>query len=76
MSWKENIMEVDMKTIKLDAYEYAKVVSEINNKYYTFYDGKLFCAHTSFGIDNNVYTYWFMNYGFDNYQFIKRILEY
>ena len=62
-------------SIQLDKKEYAKVVSEINNKYYDCYNNLYICTHTSFADDGMIYTYWFINYGFNDYIFINRVIE-
>lgn len=58
-------------TVKLSKKEYRKVVSEINTYYYSKYEGKRTCAHTTLWKDK-YYTYRFKNYGFDDYEFTER----
>ena len=62
----------DNNGLWLSAEEYKKIVSEINSNY-DFYNGKMFAAHISVGIDNNYYIYYFVNRGFDDYTIVKRI---
>lgn len=54
------------ETLYLPKAEYAKIVSEINTNYGK-YEGKMFAIHTSYGIDNRAYHYYFENHGFDKY---------
>ena len=55
--------------------EYAKIIAEINSLYKAQYEGETICSHTSFGIDGNVYVYWFENHGFDNYNIYLRVAD-
>ena len=48
--------------------EEEKIRSEINT-YYRKYQDKEYCVHLSYGLDNTAYAYYFINYGFDNYDF-------
>ena len=59
----------------LDKREYAKIVGEINNLYYSIYEGQDMCAHISYGIDGVAYVYWFENHGFDNYNIYLRVVD-
>ncbi len=54
------------ETLYLPKTEYAKIVSEINTNYGK-YEGKPFAIHTSYGIDNMAYHYYFENHGFNKY---------
>lgn len=55
--------------------EYSKVYSEINQLYYSQYEGKDIAAHTSYGLDGKSYVYWFENHGFDNYNIYLRVVD-
>lgn len=61
------------KAPKMSKGEYRKIVSEINTNY-SRYAGKTKCIHYSVW-NNNYYTYCFMNYGFDNYEFTAKRRE-
>ena len=52
--------------------EREKIRSEINT-YYGKYKGKRFCIHLSYGLDNKAYAYYFINDGFDAYEFYARV---
>ena len=60
------------KEIWLPVSEYKKITQEINTNY-SLYIGKRFAAHASVGIDGIFYIYYFVNNGFDEYCFVKKI---
>ncbi len=60
------------KTFYLASKEYAKIISEINTNYGK-YEGKRYCVHMSYGIDNKAYFYYFENFGFDHYNIYQRV---
>ena len=51
--------------------EYAKIVSEINTNY-ELYKDEFLAIHTSVGLDNRYYAYYFENHGFDEYNIVER----
>ena len=53
--------------------EKEKIRSEINT-YYSKYLGKKYCIHLSYGLDHRAYAYYFINNGFDEYEFRVRTL--
>ncbi len=55
--------------------EYAKIKSEIDSLYHALYKGKEICVHVSFGLDGNVYVYWFENHGYGDYNIFMRVLD-
>ena len=59
----------------LDGREYAKIISEINNQYYSNYRNEEICLLVSFGIDGVAYIYWFENHGFNNYNIFLRVVD-
>lgn len=56
--------------VRLAKGEYKKIVSEINTNYGK-YEGKEYCIHPSVWHDK-YYTYEFINYGFDDYEFKRK----
>ena len=58
----------------LTSSEYAKIVSEINQKYETHYKGKSSAMHASFGTDGIAYIYWFEIHGFNDYNIYMRAI--
>ena len=60
------------KSFYLSSGEYAKIISEINTNY-SKYEGKRFAAHSSYGIDNKAYIYFFENIGYNNYNIYLRM---
>ena len=52
--------------------EREKIRHEVNSLYYPKYNGLLYIAHQSVGLDNNYYIYLIKNLGFDNYIFLER----
>ena len=59
------------KTFYLSSAEYAKIISEINTNY-SKYEGKKLAAHSSYGVDNKAYIYYFENFGYNNYNVYLR----
>lgn len=64
-----------MPSFWLEANEYRKVTSEINQLYKSRYKGKQIATHVSFGIDGRPYVYWFENHGFNNYNIYMRVID-
>lgn len=62
-----------MPTWILPPTEYQKVISEINNIYFTQYEGLVICVHSSFGIDGRAYSFWFENHGFNDYNIFNKV---
>ena len=75
----ENVIEVRqwkicMKSLKISRKEAAKVTHDINNVWHIKYKGKrigVIETHSN-RPDSPSYEYFFINYGFDNYQFIGK----
>ncbi len=65
-------VEFIYNTFILSSTEYAKICGEINTNY-SKYKGKLYAVHSSYGIDNKPYWYYFENHGYDNYNIYMRI---
>lgn len=63
---------MDSNGIWLVKAEYSKIVSEINTLY-RIYKGKEKAVHLSVGIDGKYYVYYFINRGFDDYIFVKKV---
>jgi len=61
-------------TYRLDKQEYAKIISEINQKYDVYKDA-LYGIHYSLGLDNRYYVYFFENHGFDEYNIYGKVLQ-
>ena len=61
--------------IKVSDNELSKITHEINNLYYSKFEGLRFIAHSSVGLDNRYYIYILENNGFDNYRLITRYLN-
>ena len=61
--------------IKVSDNELSKITHEINNLYYSKFEGLRFIAHRSVGLDNRYYIYILENNGFDNYRLITRYLN-
>ena len=59
-------------TFLLSHREYAKIYGEINTNY-SKYEGLRFAVHTSYGLDNKAYWYFFENDGYNNYNIYMRI---
>lgn len=59
----------------LEFNEYSKIISEINTIYEAQYRGKPIAVHASFGIDGNVYYFWFENHGFNDYNIFMKVLD-
>ena len=59
-------------TFLLSRREYAKIYGEINTNY-SKYEGLRFAVHTSYGLDNKAYWYFFENDGYNNYNIYMRI---
>ena len=59
-------------TFILSRREYAKICGEINT-YYAKYEDLPFAVHTSFGLDNRAYRYYFENNGYNDYNIFMRI---
>ena len=57
----------------LSGEEYGKITSEINQLYYSQYQGKPICTHLSFDAGGYAYIYWFENHGFNNYNIFLRV---
>ena len=53
-------------------WEEEKIRSEINTNYKK-YCGKKYCVHLSYGLDNRAYAFFFINHGFDEYDFYAKI---
>ncbi len=63
-----------MKSLKISRKEAAKVTHDINNVWHIKYKGKrigVIETHSN-RPDSPSYEYFFINYGFDNYQFIGK----
>lgn len=58
--------------IILDKDEYGKIVSEINAVYFWKYKNKRKGIHMSYDIDGRPFWYFFENYGFNAYRFVKK----
>lgn len=71
----ENGIPFSKPSFWLDMKEYQKIISEINCVYDVKFKNKLFCTHTSFGIDGVAYVYWFENHGFNNYNIYLRVVD-
>ena len=59
----------EFPTCYLSLAEYAKIVSEINTNY-ELYKDEFLAIHTSVGLDNRYYAYYFENHGFDEYNIV------
>ncbi len=55
--------------------EYSKIITEINQAYEALYKGKVIASHPSFGLDGEMYIYWFENHGFNNYNIFMRVVD-
>ena len=65
-------MQFVYNTFLLSKKEYAKICGEINSNY-SKYENKPFAIHSSYGVDNKAYWYFFENHGYDNYNIYMRI---
>ena len=63
-----------MNSLRITKKEAAKVTHDINNVWHARYEGLEFCViNTSPNKSNSpTYAYTFINYGFNNYQFIEK----
>lgn len=59
--------------IKMSKAEYAKVTSEINNKWHAQYKGEENCIHTTWDDNDVLCVYRFENNGFNNYLFYDKM---
>ena len=59
-------------TFNLAEAEFAKIVSEINSNYDSF-KGKEISFHTSIGLDDRYYVYYFENRGFNDYNIFNKL---
>ena len=59
-------------TFILSPREYAKICGEINTNY-SKYEGRVFCVHASYGIDDRPYWYYFENHGYNDYNIYMRV---
>ena len=64
-------MEFIYSTFTLDKREYAKICSEINTNYGK-YEGKTYAIHSSYGVNNRAYWYFFENHGFNDYNIVEK----
>lgn len=71
MIFKEIYKQYEMPTYALATKERLKIEHEINTNY-NKYNGKEFCIHYSYGIDNKSYKYYFENHGFNQYNIYDR----
>ena len=59
-------------SLGLTAKEEAKIRHEINNLFFSKYEGLELIAHRSVGLDNRYYIYILENRGFDNYRILAK----
>ena len=52
--------------------EREKIRHEVNDLYFSKYDGLYYIAHRSVGLDHGYYIYLIENHGFDDYVFLMR----
>ena len=63
-----------METLQITKKEAAKVTHDINNVWHARYSGKTYCrieTHSHKG-DSPSYVYHFINYGYDQYEFVGK----
>ncbi len=71
----ENSMEFQRPTFWLEASEYSKIYSEINQLYDSLYKGKSIALHYSYGMDGVAYVYWFEIRGFNDYNIFLKTFD-
>lgn len=63
-----------MRYLRVSRKEAEKVTHDINSVWHKRFQGEEFCTiHThSYGLDSPSYDYFFINHGFNNYEFLGK----